>query len=331
MKNKLENILFINTGGGIGDALSSLPVLKHINENFFPKNIFYYSTDLEKFWYEELLLEFKPKNLITIKNFPLHYGFKNQKPKKNISKNLIDLFNFDYFDLIIDNQTRLKNTLVYKKIPHKYYISPCINFLLSKPFFFIKKNKNVTLRLIKYLNKILKTEEKPNYKIKIPEEFINAAKELMPNNKKYIGFSITAGHPSRIKEFNLNEIIKLSNYYSKTHVPTFFIENKYEELKNLLKKEVKNSFFPEELIENNMRKPIFVTALGSLTEFNITIDNGVSHMLSFSGNKNYYFYNDYSQKFKPNNKNSVIFDCKLNNHRIDLLKFEEILEFIKNN
>ena len=72
---------------------------------FFPKNIFYYSTDLEKFWYEEVLLEFKPKNLITIKNFPLHYGFKNQKPKKNISKNLIDLFNFDYFDLIIEENT----------------------------------------------------------------------------------------------------------------------------------------------------------------------------------------------------------------------------------
>ena len=329
MKNKLENILFINTGGGIGDALSSLPVINYINENFFPKNIFYYSTDLNNFWYEEKLLEFKPKNLITIKNFPLHYGF--EKNHKNISSSLINLFNFNYFDLVVDNQTRLKNTLIYKKIPHIYFISPCINFLLSKPFFFIKKNKNVTLRLIGYFNKILKTEKEPNYKIKIPEKFINSAKKLMPNNKKYIGFSITAGHPSRVKEFNTREIIKLANYYSKTHIPTFFIENKHKELKNILKNEIKDSFFPEELIESNMRKPMFVTALGSLTEFNITIDNGISHMLSFSGNKNYIFYNDYSKKFMPTNKNSIIYDCKLNNKKIDLLSFEEIFKFIKNN
>ena len=82
----------------------------------------------------------------------------------------------------------------------------------------------------------------------------------------------------------------------------------------------------ERLIGHNLRQ-----YLESYHYRRMKIDNGVSHMLSFSGNKNYHFYNDYSKKFKPNNKNSVIFDCKLNNNRIDLLKFEEILEFIKNN
>ena len=329
MENKLENILYIHTGGGIGDALTSLPILNFINENFSPKNIFYYSTDLDQFWYEKKLLEFKPSNLISIKNFPLHYGFEDNH--KLVSKDLINKFNFDYFDLIIDNQTRFKNTLIYKKIPHKYFISPSVNFLLSKPFFFIKKNKNITLRIIQYLNKILKKEIKPNYQIEIPVNFINLANKLMPNNKKYIGFSITAGHPTRIKEINTNEIIKLANHYSKTHIPTFFIENKYKQLKDTLKKEVKNSFFPEELIEKSFQKPMIVTALGSLTEFNITIDNGISHMLSFSNNKSYIFYNNYSKKFMPSNKNSIIFDCKLNNKKIDTLSFEEILKFIKNN
>ena len=48
----------------------------------------------------------------------------------------------------------------------------------------------------------------------------------MPNEKRYIGFSITAGHPTRIKEISVQEIIKVANHYSKDFVPTFFIEDK---------------------------------------------------------------------------------------------------------
>lgn len=318
MKSRLKNILFINTGGGIGDALTCLPTLNYINKYFSPSKIFYYSDDLEKFWFEDKLSEFTPSNLITVKNLML-------------VQNLIKKSNFEKFDLIIDNQTRFKNTLIYKKIPHKYFISPCVNFLLSKPLFFIKKNKNVSIRLIEYLNKSLKINEEPNYQIEIPIKFSSLAKKIMPSDKKYIGFSITAGHPTRVKEFNINEIIKLANYYSKSFVPTFFIEKKYRELKDKLKKEIKNSFFPEELVDTKFQKPMFVTALGSLTEFNITIDNGISHMLSFSNNKSYNFYNDYSKKFMPLNQNSKIFDCKLNNKKIDGLSFQEILKFIDNN
>ena len=54
-------------------------------------------------------------------------------------------------------------------------------------------------------------------------------------------------------------------------------------------------------------------------------------MLAFSQNKNYIFYNDNSEKFMPINSNNKIYDCKLNNTKINLLKFEEILNFIKNN
>ena len=45
------------------------------------------------------------------------------------------------------------------------------------------------------------------------------------------------------------------------------------------------------LIEHiaKFKKPMIVTAMGSLTEFNISIDNGISHMLSFSNSKNYIF------------------------------------------
>lgn len=330
MKKELNNVLFINTGGGIGDALSSLAIINYINSNFSVKNFYYFSNDFEYFWFENKLQEYKPKNLITIKNFPIGYGFEFKHRK--VSKKLIDLFNFDQFDLIIDNQTRVNNSLVFKKIPHKYFVSPCINFLLSKPFYFTKKNNNLTLRIINYFNKILNKNISPKYNIKIPEDYLSKSRELMPNNSKYIGFSITAGHPTRKKEFQLDEIIKVANYFKKrNYIPVFFIEKKYTELKSLLREKIDNVFFPEEKVNEKFQNPMIVTALGSLTEYNITIDNGISHMLSFSNNKNYIFYNESSDKFKPASDKSVIFDCKLNNTTINSLKSDQIIEFIINN
>ncbi len=330
MKKELDNILFINTGGGIGDALSSLAIFNYINKNFSVKKLYYFSNDFEYFWFENKLKEYRPKNLITIKNFPIGYGFKFKHRK--ISKKLIDLFDFNQFDLIIDNQTRVNNSLVFKKIPHKYFISPCMNFLLSKPFYFTKKNNNLTSRIINYFNKVHNENINPDYNIKIPNDFLDKSKQLMTNNNKYIGFSITAGHPTRDKEFQVDEIIKVANYFSeKKYIPTFFIEKKYVELKNLLKEKVENAFFPEELVDEKFQNPMIVTALGSLTEFNITIDNGISHMLSFSNNKNYIFYNESSDKFKPASEKCTIFDCKLNNTKISSLKSDQIIEFVNSN
>ena len=70
MEQKLENILFINTGGGIGDALSVLPTINYINEQL-QKN-FTIFRQIWKFWFDKKLQEYKPKNLITVKNFPEH-------------------------------------------------------------------------------------------------------------------------------------------------------------------------------------------------------------------------------------------------------------------
>ena len=51
----------------------------------------------------------------------------------------------------------------------------------------------------------------------------------------------------------------------------------------------------------------------------------------FQITKTYIFYNHSSKKFMPHNKNCSIFDCKLNDKKINTLKFEEILNFIENN
>ena len=328
MKKELENILFINTGGGIGDALSCLPTLNFINNHLKPDNLYYFATDLGNFWFENKLKEYKPKNLITIKDFPDGFGYIKEHLK--ISKKLIDQFEFNSFDLIVDNQSRFINTLVYKKIPHKYYVSPCLNYLMCKPFVLMKKRESFPKKIIDYFNKINKTNFELNYKIQIPKEFVDEANKLIPNNN-YIGFSITAGHPFRKKEINIDEIIKVANYFSEKYIPAFFIEKKYDDIINKLKQNVNKAYFPEEQASDKLKKPMLVTALGALTKFNITIDNGISHMLSFSENKNFVFYNKSSIKFKPLNKKTVVYDCSLNNTTIDHLNSEKIIEIINKN
>ena len=87
---------------------------------------------------------------------------------------------------------------------------------------------------------------------------MNAAKDIMIKDKGYVGFSITAGHPSRVKEFKIEEIIKLANHLGESSIPTFFIEEKFVELKKLLKSEIKNAFFPEEFISDSLKKPMML-------------------------------------------------------------------------
>ena len=88
--DNLNNILFINTGGGIGDALTSVPTLNYINDNLKPKKLYYFSTDLGNFWFDTKLQEYKPDNFITVKSFPEHFGFRDHHMKvsrdvKNLS------------------------------------------------------------------------------------------------------------------------------------------------------------------------------------------------------------------------------------------------------
>jgi len=132
--------------------------------------------------------------------------------------------------------------LVLKSIPHKYFISPSCRFLLSKPKKFIYNSRHVCGRIFDYFEKILNTN------ISIPTEldylqkkYLDEASKLFKNDKKYIGFSITAGHPTRKKEISLKTIAEVANYLSnKNFVPTFFIEEKYKEKINFQFNKKKN-------------------------------------------------------------------------------------------
>ena len=186
---KIKNILVINAGGGIGDAVQFLTILDYLNKNLNLKKIYYYASDSEKFFFDTKLNNLKPKNLITIKSFPPHYGWKSKHIffKPNIKKE----YGIKKFDLIIDNQTKIRNTLIYKRIPHHYYLSPTFNYFFSKPKIQLNKEKHIQLRITNYLEKIL--NKKINYEKKyanVKKSFIKITKELIKKKKNILAFQL---------------------------------------------------------------------------------------------------------------------------------------------
>jgi len=325
LKQNIKSILILNTGGGIGDAIQYLKLFKIINKEFKNVQIHYYST-IPNFFFENKLKSLKPCNLVEVKNFPLHFGFKLKDIlfKKNKFKKK--------FDLIIDAQTRVKNTIVYRTIPHQIFISFSARGILSSPPRFVKKEKHIQIRFIKFLENFLKKKIKyKNIKIGIKKKYENEASRLISTNKKYIGFSIKAGNPKRIKEFNINEIIKTAIYFKKKKfIPTFFLEKKFKKIINKINKKIPEAYYPEHKAKIELQDPSLVIALGKKMEFNITIDNGVMHMLGLSEKKLFCFFNKDSDKFKPLSNNTFVYDCKKQGKVINFLKSKEIIQFINN-
>ena len=126
MFEKIKNILIINSGGGFGDTVQYIPLLNWINENYPNIKLYYYANDYENYYFENSLKGLINDNLKIIKNFPIYYGFRLNHYFK--SEKLAKNNNLKYFDLIIDNQTKLRNLLIYKNIPHKYFFSPTFNY-----------------------------------------------------------------------------------------------------------------------------------------------------------------------------------------------------------
>ena len=324
MQKKIKNILIINAGGGIGDAVQFLKIFKLLDKEFNNQNINYYGNDSNNFWFETTLKSLKPLNVTTIKHYPLYYGFRLNHLFCKIIKAE------QKYDLIIDNQSKIRNSLIYKQIPHKYFLTFAMRGLLSNPLIYLSKENHIQTRVYMHLEKFLNRKINfQNNNIEIGDIYRKEAKRLIDNKKKYIGFSIKAGHPTRTKEFKLIEIIKTAQYFlDKNYIPVFFIEEKNNKEIIEIKNNLPKAYFPEHFAKTELKNPSLVIALADNMEFNITINNGVMHMLGLSNKKLFCFFDKDSKKFKPLRKNVFIYDCEDEKINTKLLTSNKIVDFI---
>ena len=318
-----SRVLLYNSGGGIGDALQILPLIDTLKSELKNTKFSYLSAHENHF--NAALKDFDCK--INTLNLGIRYfGFRWWHPLI-IKKKLKD-HNIERFNLIIDLQSKIRNSLILKTIPHNYFISSCFNFKFSKPKINIKKEKKINKTILNAINYILKTNyQLKKYNIdKIDKKFFSESEKLLPKNN-YVGFSITQGNVYRKKEWSLSNIVEICNkLVQKNKILVFFIEKKNYELKNKIENLIPSALFPEH--ETDLYSPALVTCLGKRLDFAISIDNGVMHMLSLSNVPMITLFGPTdSEKFAPEYKNSIILDSKkiYNTKNISTITVQDVL------
>tara|TARA_X000000950_G_scaffold118283_1_gene148195 strand:+ start:1141 stop:2094 length:954 start_codon:yes stop_codon:yes gene_type:complete len=297
----MKKILIYNSGGGLGDAIQIMPLLLSLKNHFKKSNIYYLGSHPNHF--KGQLKEYG----IEVKSFDLnlkYFGFrwwhllivkKNFKKKKR-----------DKFDLIIDLQSKIRNSLILKRIPHDFFYSTTL-----KGFFSSKSIKFDTKDHVKNLNIFLKEKIQFinfDYK-KLPKYLLYEAKKLLPKSN-YIGFSITQGNKYRKKSWSIYKFISLANKsLIKNKIPVFFIEKSHEHIIEKIKNQVPGALFPE--IKSKFSCPALVTALSSRLDQAVSIDNGVMHMMSLANIPMVVLFGPTnSKKFAPKNNYTKILDSK---------------------
>ena len=322
----LKKILIYNSGGGLGDTIQLFPLILSL-KNHFRSTDFYYLGAHENHFLGKL------KNYnIEIKTLDLglqYFGFRWWHLLNAKSKFLEH--NIDKFDLIIDLQSKLRNTLILKRIPGVNFYSSTFNY----NFCSIKKNYlssgNISQKTLLNLEKLLDLNiQKIDFSLdKLDELYINEAKKLLPN-KNYIGFWLTQGNEYRKKSWPLENFINLANKIEGMNkIPVFFVEKTNNEIINQIKSKVPNSLFPEH--NSNLADPALVTALTSRLEKAISIDNGVMHMMSLAKVPMIILFGPTnSEKFAPKHDNLVILDSNklYKTNDISKIKIEDVLKYI---
>ena len=322
-----KNILIYNSGGGLGDSIQLFPLILTLKKNFEQAEFYYLGA------HENHFLGSLEDYKINIKTLDLglkYFGFRLWH--FFAAKNKFEKCNIEKFDLIIDLQSKIRNTLILKRIPHKYFISPALNYGFSKPKIKIEKNGKLNNEIISAINAVFNKDCKLiDYDVsKIDRKFEDEAKKLLPS-KNYVGFSITQGNVYRKKEWSLDNIVVLCEKLKQFNkVPVFFIEKKNQSLKKKIENMIPNSLFPEH--ESDLSSPTLVTCLAKRLDFVISIDNGVMHMLSLSKIPMIILFGPTDpKKFAPTYNKSIILDSKkiYNTSDISKITVEDVLQAAK--
>ena len=317
----MKKILIYNSGGGLGDSIQLFPLLISLKNHFKKSNFYYLGAHANHFI--GALKEYSIK-LETLELGLKYFGFRWWHilfAKSRASKNT-----FGKFDLIIDLQTKFRNSFILSKIPHELFYSKTLN-----GFFSSKKIKSYSHNHLENLSLFLEEDViEMEFKVnKLPKALISEAKRLLPNTN-YVGFSITQGNEYRKKSWSIFKFTALANkILSKNKIPVFFIEKNNIELIDKIKNQVPAAIFPE--INSKFACPALVTALSSRLDTAVSIDNGIMHMIGLANIPMIVLFGPTnSEKFAPKNKFVKVLDSKIIHKTKDInsIEVDEVLSLI---
>tara|TARA_X000000368_G_scaffold398075_1_gene367800 strand:+ start:71 stop:1024 length:954 start_codon:yes stop_codon:yes gene_type:complete len=297
----MKKILLYNSGGGLGDTIQLFSLILSLKNHYNDSEFYYLGAHENHFQgkLKEFDIDIKTLDL-GLKYFGFRWWHLLVAKKKFINQNL------EKIDLIIDLQSKLRNTIILNRIPHHHFYSSTYSFKFctQKAEY---SSKNHLKNLSNFLNsniKILKFN--PN---NLQEKYKSEAKRLLPD-KNYIGFSLTQGNVYREKSWSIDNFMNLATKIAeKNKIPVFFIEKKETELVNKIKSKLPKALFPEQ--HSNISCPALVTALTSRLSLAVSIDNGVMHMMGLANIPMIVLFGPTdSEKFAPKIDSIKILDSK---------------------
>ena len=317
----MKKILIYNSGGGLGDSIQLFPLLISLKGHFRKAKFYYLGAHTNHFdgRLKEYNISLETVNL-NLKYFGFRWWHLLLANKRASNKA------FGKFDLIIDLQTKFRNSLILKRIPHHLFYSRTLN-----GFFSSKKIRSNSLNHLDNLSLFIEEDIiKLDFKVnKLPKEILKEAKKLLPDSN-YVGFSITQGNEYRKKSWSIYKFTSLANkILSKNKVPVFFIEKNKIDLIEKIKNQVPSAIFPE--LNSNLSCPALVTALASRLNTAVSIDNGIMHMMSLANIPMIVLFGPTNaNKFAPKNKFTTILDSKIIHKTKDInsIDVDEVLSLI---
>ena len=317
----MEKILLYNSGGGLGDSVQLFPLIISLKSHFKKSKFYYLGAHSNHF--NGKLKEYNI-HLSTLDLGLKYFGFRwwhlFSAKKRFLEKT------YGKFDLIIDLQSKFRNTIILKTIPHSLFYSKTLN-----GYFCSKKVNSFSSNHLKNLSLFLEEDIiELGFKVnKLPKEIIAEAKKLLPNSN-YVGFSITQGNEYRKKRWSIYKFTALANkILSKNKIPVFFIERDKIDLIEKIKNQVPSALFPE--FNSKLACPALVTALASRLNTAVSIDNGIMHMMALANIPMIVLFGPTnSEKFAPKNKYTQILDSKKihNTKDINSIEVDEVLSLI---
>ena len=324
----MKKILIYNSGGGIGDTIQIINLLVSLHEHYTDHEIYLLQAHQNNLFENTL----KELNLNFVKTTPIKLMYFGFRLKHYFQLNSLIKENNIFFDTIIDLQSKLRNTIILKKIPHNLFISSTFNnFFLQPKIKIDNKEKNIIYRIANYI-KILNDNKfiLKKYDINLIKKlYFDEANRLLPSNK-YVGISITQGNLYREKKLPLSYIVDVAKYLlSINKKPVFLIEKKHFKLKEELESKLKDIIFPE--FNSDLNDPCLLILLAKRMDYAISIDNGVMHLLSLANIPMITIFGPTSSdKFAPKGNNIKILSSQklFNSKNVNLISPKIIIEQI---
>ena len=322
----MNKILLYNSGGGLGDCIQLFDLITSLKIKFKNSEIYYLGAHENHF--QKSLKEYN----IDIPTFNIdlkYFGFRWKHLL--LTKNKLKTISVSKFDLVIDLQSKIRNTLILKQIPSKYFYSPTMDYFFSSDKNKYLNTKNNINLILDNVGKLINEEiKKIKYDISsIDKKYFEEANRILPESD-YLGISLTQGNVYRKKSWSLNKFLNLSkSIVEKGYKPVFLIKNDEKDLINKIKSQISSAIFPE--LNTNLACPAFITAISTRLKKAISIDNGIMHMIGLANIPMIVLFGPTnSEKFAPKIQNIKVLDSKIMNNSDDIetIKEDDVLKFI---